>query len=151
MSQSSHVAADAVSPQAKTLMTLLASINRDMAKLAHDLRQRPSVAEVRHGCDLREYKDAFRYEDQPFCAFEVYVEADLVDGTARWWLLDVNCTPTRWELSRSITHDSAAGQDTEMLKMLSSPHFTEFAARAPVALFELLELARSGIPGSEQA
>ncbi|MGJ4908437.1 hypothetical protein [Bradyrhizobium sp. HKCCYLS2033] len=148
MSQSSHVAADAVSSQAKTLMTLLASINRDMTKLAHDLRQRLSVTEVRHGCDLREYKDAFRYEDQPFCAFEVYVEADLVDGTARWWLLDVNCTPTGWELSRSIT---AAGQDTEMLKMLSSPHFTEFAARAPVALFELLELARSGIPGSEQA
>src|SRR5690348_1408134 len=119
---------DRSADQLQALMALLASVNGEMITVADEVRKQPAVTEVRRGCDFRKYRDAFRFDDKAFYAFETYVEADTRDGSLLCWLVDVNWTPAGWELNRTATCQSDSSEDVIMeFPMVSSDSFLEFA------------------------
>jgi hypothetical protein len=125
----------------RKLMALLARVNDEMIVIANELRTKPAVSEARRGCDLREYRDAFRFDDKAFYAFEAYVEADTRDGYVVSWLVDVNWTPSGWEFQRAICRNR--DDLTTTFPVVRSDSFSEFASKVADPLNEFVESARS--------
>ena len=133
--------------QLQMLMALLAGVSSDMITIAEEVRKKPVVGEARRGCDLREYRDAFRFDDRAVYAFETHVEADMLDGSLVCWLVDVRWTPAGWELHRTISRRDDSGEDDIMtFSEVSADSFVEFVNRASEAMHAFVESARSYNP-----
>ena len=130
--------------QPQTLMALLVRVNREMITIADELRKRPVVSRARRGCDLREYRGAFRSDEKAFYAFETYVEADTIDQCRVCWLVDINWMPSGWELHRTVDRDRASEEGANRtFPVLSSHNLREFAGKVIEAMKEFVESARS--------
>jgi hypothetical protein len=133
--------------QLQGLMALLAGVSSEMITIADEVRKKPAVGEARRGCDLREYRDAFRFEDRAVYAFETYVEADMLDGSLVCWLVDVDWTPVGWELHRTFSRRDDSGEDDIMtFPDVSADRFVEFVNRVSDAMRAFVESARSYHP-----
>jgi hypothetical protein len=127
---------------AETLMSLLVRVSDQMGVIADELRKKPGVKSTSKGCDVRKYRDAFRFEDKPYYDFEAWVEAEMEDGSLLSWLVDINCTPAGWEIRRAITR-SPEDDVTRMFPDVSSATFPEFVGRTSDALDDVVEAART--------
>jgi hypothetical protein len=127
------------------LMALLAGVNSQMITIAEEMRKKSVVINANRGCDLREYRSAFRFDDKAFYAFEAYVEADTREGSLVCWLVDINWTPGGWELHRTmhIRRDRESEDVIETFPTLSSQNFTEFASGVRDAMHGFVESVRS--------
>lgn len=133
--------------QLQMLMALLAGVSSDMITIAEEARKKPAVGEARRGCDLRKYRDGFRFDDLAFYAFETYVEADMLDGSLICWLVDVYWTPARWELRRTFSRRDDSGEDDIMtFPDVPADSFVEFVNRVGDAMRAFVESARSYNP-----
>jgi len=102
------------------------------------------VRRARRGCDLREYRDAFRFDGKAFYAFEAYVEADTADTCSASWLIDIDWTPLGWELHRTLCRNRDSGDDViRTFLVVGSQSLTEFASNVIDAMHEFVESARS--------
>ncbi len=127
---------------AEMLMVLLAHVSDQMIVIADEIRKKPNVKSVSRGCDVRKYRDAFRFDDKPFYDFEAWVEAELEGGSVLGWLADINCTPVGWEMRRAVVR-SAEDDAAMTFPDVSSATLPEFLGRASDALEDLVEAARS--------
>jgi hypothetical protein len=127
---------------AEMLIALLADVSEQMIIIGDELRKKPSVKSVSRGCDVRKYRDAFRFDDKPFYDFEAWVETEMEGGSALSWLVDINCTPAGWEMQRVIVR-SPEDDVTWIFSVVSSPTFLEFAGKVADAMENFLEAARS--------
>lgn len=126
------------------LMALLADVNDRMIVIATELRQKPPVMKATRGCDVRKYRDDFRFDGAGCYNFETYVEALMPDDSVFCWYVDIRRTPSGWEIARTISHDrSFADGVTTTFPDLSSPAFLEFVGQVNDAMAEFVETART--------
>jgi hypothetical protein len=129
----------------RMLMALLADANEKMMVIASEFRRRPRVTKATSGCDMRKYRDTFRFDAECHC-FGTYVEVEIEIENGSWvtWLMDVNCTPAGWEISSSVdSDDDLNGDDAVDFPTLSSRDFTEFVRQVGEAMENFVEAARS--------
>jgi hypothetical protein len=106
---------------ASLLLSALAEHREAMISLAVDLRRRRQVAEVTTGIDIRKYESGE-------IRVESYVDAELRDGRALcWWLEMSSADPARWTIGASLRENNASGQD--VLR-----DFGELAGNSPAGL-----------------
>ena len=126
---------------AEMLMALLAHVSDQMFVIADELRKKLNVKNASKGCDVRKYRDAFRFDDKAFYDFEAYVEAEMEDGSSICWFVDINCTPLGWEIQRTITR-SPVDDVARTFPVVSCPTFPEFAGKLADAMEDFIEAAR---------
>jgi hypothetical protein len=129
---------------AEMLMALLAHVSDQMSVIADELRTKPIVKSAANGCDVRKYSDVLRFGDEPFYDFEAYVEAELEDGSLLCWLVDVNSTPSGWEIIRAVSLVRSSSDDIiNTLPEVRASTFPEFVGKVSDAMAQLVEAARS--------
>lgn len=87
--------------RAAVILNEVAKSNERLITLAQSLRADPEVVEVKRGLDCRNYESGLTLEE--------YVEAELKDGMAVCWWLDVHQEERRWLISGSISVNGDAG------------------------------------------
>jgi len=127
----------------ETLMALLAHVSDQMSVVADGLRTKSNVKSASRGCDIRKYSDPFRFGGREFYNFDAYVEAELEGGSLLCWLVDINCTPSGWEIERTVHLRRSSGDEINTFPVMRAPTFSQFAGRFSEAMAELIEAARS--------
>lgn len=131
--------------QLQMLMAFLASVNDQMINLAIELRTKPAVKTATRGCDVRKYRDAFRFDDKALYAFEAYLETETHSGYLVCWLVDINCALSGWELNLAITRrrKSEDNDETTTFSEVRAASFAEFVSLVSGTMNAFVESARS--------
>jgi len=117
----------------------IAHARQAMIDLSVRLRREPAVREASSGMDVREYTDAFSNE-KPLCV-ELWTEAELRDGDARAWLLDLRWDGSVWEIEADLVLQTHVGQDVlKALGLRTAVTVEELAQVLAGVVRELVEL-----------
>ena len=91
------------SESARRLLGELANRNESLIKIAGDLRKRSTVRSVQHNFQLRAYRTGH--------VLECYVDAELHNGKAIGWWLEVQSTELDWLIRHSVRLNHSDGED----------------------------------------
>ena len=94
---------DIESIQVAQLLMVIAETNEKFIAFSQDLRSRPEVIRVLHSFECRKYGEGV--------GFEGYVDAELHNGRAVCWWLEVHWSEERWLIESRILVNSDQGQD----------------------------------------
>src|SRR6267142_1096679 len=83
------------------LLKTLAKARERLFDLMRLLSSYDQVMTSRSGCDLRSGKDFFT--EAPVWSFEVYVEADMVNGENLCWWLDLTWNASTWVVGVNVS------------------------------------------------
>jgi hypothetical protein len=128
---------------AEMLMALLADVSDQALVMVDELRTKPGVKNASRGCDVRKISDDSRFGGRTYYGFEAYIEAELKDGSVLCWLVDINCTPSGWEMTRAVRLTRSSGQEVSRFPAVRAASFAEFAGKVTDAMAELVRAARS--------
>ncbi len=84
--------------------------HRLLKDLAHELRSRSGVTEVVHWTDMTNVPTDLPNVEHAF-RLEEFVDAELENGEAVCWCLEVTFTPKRISIEADIVRNHAKGQD----------------------------------------
>jgi len=95
---------DAPSQSAATLIESFAACHRRLMDLAAYLRQQPGVVSTATTVDC------IKFERSPSPILAVYVEAELKDGTAMCWTLELSWEERTWVIDGGVSRSAIGGQ-----------------------------------------
>lgn len=120
-------------------MRAIAQARQAMIGLATRLRREPAVREATSGIDVREYTDAISNVEPLYV--ELWTEAELRDGDAKAWLLDLRWDGSVWEIEADLVLQTHAGQDVlKALGLRSAETVEELTHLLAGVVRELVEL-----------
>jgi hypothetical protein len=118
---------DVDSKQAIGLLEAVATSNEKLISLSETLQSHPAVVRALRGFDCRYY--------QTGVMVELYVDAELQNGYAMSWWVDLSWTETNWIIESKILINRDQGQ--EVLK--------EFPDKSPETLKDLIDQLKETI------
>lgn len=92
-----------MNPDAIALLSAIATCHGKLREHAIRLRERPTVREVTHACNMPALDGAFRVEE--------FVDAELVSGEAISWFLEVTVAPNGVAVEADVRRIHSEGQD----------------------------------------
>lgn len=127
---------DVESMQVAKLLMAIAETNEKFIALSQDLRSRPEIIRVLHSLECRKYGTGV--------GLEGYVDAELKNGKAICWWLEVHWNEEKWLIESRILVNSDQGQDTikEFPEKVSGT-LDEFIAHLELATNELINSIRT--------
>ncbi|MBA4192275.1 MAG: hypothetical protein C0467_30260 [Planctomycetaceae bacterium] len=92
-----------MNPEAIALLSAIANCHGKLREHAIRLRERPTVRDVKHVCEIPVLDGAFRVEE--------FVDAELVSGEAISWFLEVTVAPNGVAVEADVRRIHNVGQD----------------------------------------
>lgn len=118
---------------AKRTLDAIAEINQIFIDHAIEMRRLKMVSEAINSCTV------FRYETGS--QMEAHLDAELKDGNAISWLLEVSWTDVEWTIRRKLVKQTNSGQDAiKELPAKTISRFEEFVDCLPTLAAELTAL-----------
>ena len=97
---------DAMLSAASTVFTVMARYNERLIQLAGKISKLPEVGKLTDEFEFRDYRTGPR--------LEAYIDAELTDGVALTWWLDLDWSSEAWIINASIILTTDQGRDPLM-------------------------------------
>jgi hypothetical protein len=118
---------------AEDLLEAIAETNCVFREKAVEIGRRRGVTKAITSCEIRKYRTG--------SALEAHLDAELEDGNAVSWLLEVSWTNAEWTIERKLVKSTNSGQDTIAdLPTATIKEFEKFVELLPRMASELLAL-----------